>query len=188
MPPCSLCNSKWGETAESLLRRAIDAPHKRLRERFLALALIALGEPAIKVAKKLGRSRGIVEDWVHAFNVHGPDGLVPNRKSQPGTILSEEELKQLRTALQNPPRESGFENGRWTGRLVAVYVNKRFGKRISPRTALRYLHRLGFRLKRPRKKLKKADPEKQKEFAKNLQELEKNRSHRAHLVSEWANC
>jgi len=101
-------NSKWGETAESLLRRAIDAPHKRLRERFLALALIALGEPAIKVAKKLGRSRGIVEDWVHVFNAHGPDGLVPNWKGQLGTILSEEELKQLRTAIQNPPRESGF--------------------------------------------------------------------------------
>ena len=38
-------------------------PHKRLRERYLALALIALGEPAIKVAKKLGRSRGTVEAW-----------------------------------------------------------------------------------------------------------------------------
>ena len=59
---------KWGETAESLFRRAIEAPHKRLRERYLALALIALGEPAIKVAKKLGRSRETVEAWVEELS------------------------------------------------------------------------------------------------------------------------
>jgi len=40
----------------------------------------------------------------------------------------------------------GFKNGRWTGRLVADFVYERFGERI--RTAIRYLHRLGFKLKR----------------------------------------
>ena len=97
-------NPKWGETAESLFRRAIEAPHKRLRERYLALALIALGEPAIKVAKKLGRSRGTVEAWVHKFNAQGLDGIEPNWKGNPGTILSEEELEQLRNAVKKSPR------------------------------------------------------------------------------------
>ena len=157
---------KWGETAESLFRRAIEAPHKRLRERYLALALIALGEPAIKVAKKLGRSRGTVEAWVHKFNAQGLDGIEPNWKGNPGTILSEEELEQLRNAVKKSPRDVGFKNGRWTGRLVAAFVYERFGKKISIRTAIRYLHRLGFKLKRARKKFKKADPEKQKRFAK----------------------
>ncbi|MCD6203059.1 MAG: winged helix-turn-helix domain-containing protein [Methanophagales archaeon] len=65
---------------------------------------------------------------------------------------------------------------------MAAFVYERFGKRISIRTAIRYLHRLGFELKRARKKFKKADPEKQKRFAKDLQELEKNRSPRSVTV------
>lgn len=170
---------KWGETPESLFRQAIESSHKRFRERYLALALIALGEPAIKVAHKLGRSRGTVEEWVHEFNTRGLDGLVPKWKGNPGTILSEEELEQLRTIVQKPPRDSGFKNGAWTGRLIAAYIKRHFGKKVSPRTALRYLHRLGFRQKRPRKKLKKADPEKQREFAKDLKELEERRSPRS---------
>ena len=65
---------------------------------------------------------------------------------------------------------------------MAAFVYERFGKRISIRTAIRYLHRFGFKLKRARKKFKKADPEKQKRFAKDLQELEKNRSPRSVTV------
>jgi len=114
----------------------------------LALALIALGESTIKVAKKLGRSRGTVEAWVHKFNAQGLDGIEPNWKGNPGAILSEEELEQLRKAIKKPPRDVGFKNGRWTGCLVAAFVYERFGKRISIRTAIRYLHRLGFKPKR----------------------------------------
>jgi len=147
--------TKMGRDCESLFRRAIEAPHKRLRERYLALALIALGEPAIKVAKKLGRNQGTIEAWVHKFNALGLDGIEPNWKGNPGTILSEEELEQLRNAVKKSPREVGFKNGRWTGRLVADFVYERFGKKISIRTAIRYLHRLGFKLKRARKKSKK---------------------------------
>ena len=65
---------------------------------------------------------------------------------------------------------------------MAAFVYERFGKKISIRTAIRYLHRLGFKLKRARKKFKKADPERQKRFAKDLQELEKNRSPRSVTV------
>jgi len=61
----------------------------------------------------------------------------------------------LRNAVKKSPRDVGFKNGRWTGRLVADFVYERFGKKISIRTAIRYLHRLGFKLKRARKKSKK---------------------------------
>jgi len=74
------------------------------------------------------------------------DGIEPNWNGNPGA--SEEELEQLRNAVKKSPRDVGFKNGRWTGRLVAAFVYERFGKRI--RTAIRYLHRLGFKLKRAR--------------------------------------
>ena len=52
-----------GETTASLLQKSLTAPHPRLRERLLALALIMAGQPAKHVARQLGRSRGTVEDW-----------------------------------------------------------------------------------------------------------------------------
>ena len=126
-----------GETVESLFRRAI--PHKRPRERYLGLNCSC--ELAIKVAKKLGRSRRTVESWVHKFNTQGLDGIEPNWKGNPGTILSGEELEQLRNAVKKSPRDVGFKNGRWTGCLVAAFVYERFHacsvkKPIVPSTSL----------------------------------------------------
>jgi transposase len=43
-------------------------------------------------------------------------------------------------------------------------VQERFGLRLSSRTCLNYLHRLGFVLKRPKKRLLKAQPEKREAF------------------------
>jgi hypothetical protein len=41
---------------------------------------------------------------------------------------------------------------------VRQFVAERFGKRLSPRSCLRSLHRLGFVWKRPKRRLLKADP------------------------------
>jgi hypothetical protein len=43
----------WGETAASLLRKSFMATHPRVRERFMALALIAEGHPAKAVARRV---------------------------------------------------------------------------------------------------------------------------------------
>ena len=55
-------------------------------------------------------------------------------------------------------------------------MKKIFGIKIHHDTAREYLHLLGFSYKKPGKKLVKADPAKQEEFAKNLEELESNRT------------
>ena len=75
---------KWGETSESLLRRALEASHPLLRERFMALSLISSGQPGTKVAHQLGRNRNTIAGWVHLFNESGPAGLAPTFKGNPG--------------------------------------------------------------------------------------------------------
>ena len=72
-----------GETATSLLQKSLTAPHPRLRERLLALALLMGGQPAKHVAPQVGRSRGTVEDWVRRFNAHGLAGLHPTFRGRP---------------------------------------------------------------------------------------------------------
>jgi transposase len=165
----------YGESSASLFCKSITARHPRLRERLVALALIAEGLPAKVVAQRLGRNRGTVESWAQRFNADGLDGLVPEFRGQPGTLLSTEELTQLRQVVQRPPRALGLKTGTWTGRAVVAFVKRTFGKRISTATARRYLQSLGFRRKRPRKRFTKADPEAQRSFAQGLQRLEHQR-------------
>ena len=164
------------ETSGSLLRKSLVADHPRLRERLAALALIADGLSAKAVARRLGRHRGTVESWVRCFNRHGLNGLKPTFQGQPGAIRSPDELAQLQQTITQPPRQAGLKTGIWTGKVVRAFVTRRLGKSISAATARRYLHRLGFRRKRPRKRLVKANPAAQQAFAQALQHREQHRA------------
>jgi transposase len=168
-------NPKWQETAESLLQKSLREPNARLRERLLALHFVASGEPADRVARKIGRSRYALYDWIHNFNAKGIAGIVPNWKGNPGKLLSDNQLDALKQAVKQHPRELGIKKGRWTAMTVAAYVQNSFGIKISHDTARDYLRLLGFSYKKPAKKLIKADAEKQKQFAKELEQLEDQR-------------
>lgn len=52
----------------------------------------------------------------------------------------------------------------WSGKAVRQLVAERFGYRLSARSCLRYLHRLGFVCKRPKRRLLKADGAKRAAF------------------------
>jgi transposase len=164
-----------GETATSLLQKSLSAPHPRLRERLLALALIMGGQPGTHVARQLGRSRGTVEDWVRRFNAHGLAGLYPMFRGQPGTRLTPPELVQLKAIVQRHPRHVGLQTGTWTGQVVAAFVKRAFGQTISAATARRYLPRLGFGRKRPRQRFGRAKPAAQRPVAQALQQVEEQR-------------
>lgn len=52
----------------------------------------------------------------------------------------------------------------WNWKAVRQYVREHFGRLLSSRSCLNYLHRLGFVLKRPKKRFLKADAEKRAAF------------------------
>jgi transposase len=66
--------------------------------------------------------------------------------------------------VQRPPRDAGIDLGDWNWKVVRRFVQARFGVTLSRRTCLNYLHRLGFVVKRPKKRLLKADPAKRAAF------------------------
>lgn len=59
--------------------------------------------------------------------------------------------------MQRPPREAGIPAANWTWKVVRRFVQETFGKRLARSSCFRYLHRLGFVWKRPKKRLLKAD-------------------------------
>ncbi len=67
-------------------------------------------------------------------------------------------------AVQASPAEVGIDLANWNWKVVRQFIAARCGRRLSRATCLRYLHRLGFVYKRPKKRLLKADEEKRAAF------------------------
>jgi transposase len=78
--------------------------------------------------------------------------------------LNEEQQAQLRGAVQTDPQAVGIELANWNWKVVREFVWQRFGRELAASSCLNYLHRLGFVLKRPKKRLLKADAEKRARF------------------------
>jgi transposase len=113
-----------------------------LRERYVALAMIASGQPAKKVAARIGRRRQTLSAWVKHFNEEGPEGLLPNFRNSTATILTASELRELKHALTQSPESLGFQSIKWRGQVIARYIYQTFDKKVHPETARRYLRRL----------------------------------------------
>jgi transposase len=70
----------------------------------------------------------------------------------------------LKAAVQAAPRAAGLDLANWNWKVVRQFVHERFGRLLSSRSCLNYLHRLGFVVKRPKKRLLKANAEKREAF------------------------
>ena len=70
----------------------------------------------------------------------------------------------LKVAVQAAPAEVGVDLANWNWKVVRQFIEARCGLRLSRATCLRYLHRLGFVYKRPKKRLLKADEAKRVAF------------------------
>ena len=70
----------------------------------------------------------------------------------------------MKSAILGAPREVGIELGDWNWKVVRQFVGERFGLMLGRSGCLQYLHRLGFVLKRPKKRLLKANQERRAVF------------------------
>jgi hypothetical protein len=70
----------------------------------------------------------------------------------------------VKAAVQAPPSAVGRAAANWNGKVVRAFVPQRWGRSLSRSSCLNYLHRLDFVLKRPKKRLRKADAERRATF------------------------
>ena len=113
---------------------------------------------------RLWRERLIpLETGWPTFAEPGPKVWSLNRLGVP-PVLSRGEQNQLKSAVQNPPGEAGIELSNWNWKVVRQFLKRSFDLGLSRSSCLNYLHRLGFVLKRPKKRLLKAKDEERKAF------------------------
>src|SRR4051794_29599893 len=80
--------ARWGQTVDDLRAASLAAPHRRTRERFQALWLIASGQfDATTCARHVGRADETVLAWVHRYNGRGPDALTYRKTGGSAPLL-----------------------------------------------------------------------------------------------------
>ena len=66
--------------------------------------------------------------------------------------------------MQAAPSAAGLDLANWNWKVVRQFIQERLGLTLGHSSCLNYLHRLGFVLKRPKKRLAKANAEKREAF------------------------
>ena len=85
--------------------------------------------------------------------------------------MNGERQAELKAAVQELPSQAGIELSNWNWKAVRRFVEERIGLTLSRSSCLNYLHRLGFVLKRPKKRLVKADPVRREGFVREYAAL-----------------
>lgn len=73
--------------------------------------------------------------------------------------------------MRAAPRAAGIEAGDWNWKVVRTFCRERFGVTLGRSSCLKYLHRLGFVVRRPKKRLLKADAAKRAAFVREYAAL-----------------
>jgi transposase len=146
------------------IRRSYQA---RYDHRLHAVLMVAQGMSCRAAAGLLGDSPRTVAYWVNRFEAEGLSGLADADRPGRPSRLDEQQLKQIQEALRSSPSEFGLSANLWDGKLLSHFIHRRFGVDLGVRQCQRLFRQFGFRLRKPRPLIAKADPEKQEEFKKN---------------------
>lgn len=134
----------------------------RYDHRLHGVLLVAHGMSCPEVARLLGDAPRTVEYWVRRFEARGLTGLTEGARSGRPRRLTAEHLVQVERVLRHAPREVGLRGNVWDGKTLAAWVDQAFEIDLGVRQCQRLFRQLGFRLRKPRPMVAKADPERQK--------------------------
>jgi transposase len=119
------------------------------------------GETVIALSKQLGITRGSINRWLQWFDRSGTDGLRSRVRPGAAPRLTQAQRDDLAATIEKGPQAAGFSSGMWTGPMIGDFIRKRFGVRYHNHHVPRLLNKMGFSVQRPRKRLARADAEKQ---------------------------
>jgi transposase len=141
----------------------------RYDHRLHGVLLVAQGMSCPEVGRLLGDSARSVQYWVHRFEAEGFAGLAEGERQGRPSRLSEKQLAEISAVLREPPSSVGLSLNLWDGKTLAQFIEQRWDIEIGVRQCQRLFRQLGFRLRKPRPLIARADPERQSAHKKTAQ-------------------
>jgi len=138
----------------------------RYDHRLHGVLLVCQGMDCHEVADCLGQDPVTIQRWVHQFNAHGFAGLEEgNRPGRPPRIPPTV-TRKLEKHLRQSPRDLGYTQNLWDGKLLSHHLDQRFEIHLGVRQCQRLFRSLGFRLRKPRPQSANGDPAAQAAYKK----------------------
>jgi len=140
----------------------------RYDHRLHGVLLVAQGMTCPEVARILGDAPRTVEYWVRGFEQKGLAALREGERGGRPRRLNEGQLQAVNLALRRTPPEFGLGGNLWDGKTLAAWIEREFTIHLGTRQCQRLFRQMGFRLRKPRPLIAKADPALQKAHKKNF--------------------
>ena len=129
------------------MKDAIQAIRKEFRRskearyvhRLHGVLLVLLGKSTVEAGKLLGVPQRTISQWAIEFKRHGLAGLTEEKNSGRPSALKESQRKTLKAVIAKSPDAAGLSGDTWTGALVAEFLWKRFGLKLTMRHCRRLL-------------------------------------------------
>lgn len=153
---------------EHLLALAEQIPGAWIGIKIAALLLVLEGQRTGWITEILGLTRMSLSRWIHGVNKEGLKFLKPKPRPGRPSRVEEEIQKTLEVHLEKSPREFGLNRTHWDGPTVAVHLKRYFGVNLKVRQAQRWMHHLGYRLKRASYSYLQAQSKEAQKFQKNI--------------------
>lgn len=157
------------EEAKAIIKAEIHRTDEtRLQHRLHCVLLVCDGKTCAEVAALFGNSLRTVQYWVNRFNEAKVNGLRDADRPGRRPRLSLEDREILAQDLRLSPRDLGYSQNLWDGKLLSHHLKKKFNVELKVRQCQNLFHQFGFRRRKPRPVIAKADPEAQQAYKKNL--------------------
>jgi transposase len=138
----------------------------RYDHRLHGVLLVAKGYDCYEVAEILGHSPTTIENWVNTYNTRGVEGLHDDSRPGRPSRISDAVKDQIDHDLRKNPRDLGYSQNLWDGKLLSHHLKERYQITLGIRQAQRLFHQLGFRQRKPRPVISRGDPVAQEAFKK----------------------
>lgn len=161
-------NSLHGYEIEDLtnLKNTTDSKYTRL-----VLTIITMryyGHSNDDIIKSTGLSVPAIVKHVKNWNAHGIKAIKDHRGGSISKLEPEIVDNLIYITLNKTPIDFEFTSNSWTCELLALYINKTFGIKVSPETIRRTLIANNISYKRAQAKPTKSNKDEQEAFKKNL--------------------
>lgn len=135
-------------TRQRLLALADQIPGAWIGIKIAALLLTLEGQRPGWISQVLGLTRMSLNRWIHVVNEQGIEVLKPRPRSGRPTQLTSHVQKVLEKHLEKVPSDFGLNRSQWDGPTLVAHLKRHFGIRLKVRQAQKWLHQLGYQLKR----------------------------------------
>lgn len=144
----SLTLTHSSASKERLLALADSVPGAWVGIKIAALLLILEGQRPGWISDVLGLTRMSLSRWIHGVNAGGVEALKPKPKPGRPARLDAKLQKALQADLEKSPQDFGLNRVQWDGPTLVTHLKRHFGITLKVRQAQKWMHQLGYRLKR----------------------------------------